>query len=348
MKMLDSFKIALLALALALSGNAMAQAPELAEGHPVQYTVVTGDTLWDIAARFLKDPWRWKEIWRQNPAIENPDLIYPGDQLVLRYDGDQPYLEHLSGRDRAARKTVKMTPAIYIEKLDDAIPAIPPQVIMPFLTDPRIIEAGGLSDAAYITEGVGGAIVMGLHDEAYARNINGIKGDRFKILRQGQALVDPDTKETVAYEAIYLGDAEILHPGDPARMRITKSTQEISPADRLVPAPKQVSFPYFQPEAFRQPLNARIITSYGGIDETGTGRVVTISAGEADGLKPGHVLQILREGGTSKDPVTGKSYSVPPEQTGVLMVFKAFSEASYALIMRSKWSIHVNDRVVNF
>jgi len=69
-------------LLLAATGLAQAQV-QLKEGHPQSYTVVAGDTLWDISGKFLSEPWKWKEIWKANPQIHNPDLIYPGDALTL-------------------------------------------------------------------------------------------------------------------------------------------------------------------------------------------------------------------------------------------------------------------------
>ncbi|MEO6186682.1 MAG: LysM peptidoglycan-binding domain-containing protein, partial [Steroidobacteraceae bacterium] len=52
---------------------------------PLSYTVKRGDTLWDISAMYLRDPWLWPEIWHVNPAVQNPHLIYPGDVLALAY-----------------------------------------------------------------------------------------------------------------------------------------------------------------------------------------------------------------------------------------------------------------------
>lgn len=54
----------------------------LPEGVQV-YTIVRGDTLWDLAQRFLGDPYRWPQIWEANRYILDAEWIYPGDPLVL-------------------------------------------------------------------------------------------------------------------------------------------------------------------------------------------------------------------------------------------------------------------------
>jgi hypothetical protein len=64
--------------------NATGQ-PEAAPGKKTDgtYTIKQADTLWDISNTFLKDPFLWPLIWKQNPYITNPDLIYPGNLLVI-------------------------------------------------------------------------------------------------------------------------------------------------------------------------------------------------------------------------------------------------------------------------
>lgn len=91
----------LLALLLLASAGLAHGQVQLREGFPQQYTVVTGDTLWDISGKFLREPWKWPELWQANPQIENPNLIYPGDSLTLVYINGQPRLTLNRGASRA-------------------------------------------------------------------------------------------------------------------------------------------------------------------------------------------------------------------------------------------------------
>ncbi len=347
MKILNTIKFTLLLAAFTVSISVSAATVELADNHPVDYTVVEGDTLWDISAKFLKDPWRWPEIWRQNDHIKNPDLIYPGDRLVLRYNNGQPYLEHLSGRERAAKKVVKMSPAVYIEKLDNAIPAIPPQVIMAFLQERQVVESRNLEKLGYVTEGINHEVVLGALSDMYARKVDGAPGTRYKIVRMRGALVNPDNKKVIAYETETLGEAEMIRPGDPAKLHIVKSSKEVNQGDRLIPAVTKLTLPYYHPKPFREPISMYVLGAVSEMAEYGPGDVVTLSAGSEQGLEPGHVLQTMRDRGVQRDPVTKEKYRLPIERSGIIMIFKTYGKISYGLIMRSSQGVLVNDRVIS-
>lgn len=47
------------------------------------HTVDQGDTLWDLAAKYLGSPWKWQEIWERNRFLTNPHYIYPGIEIVV-------------------------------------------------------------------------------------------------------------------------------------------------------------------------------------------------------------------------------------------------------------------------
>jgi hypothetical protein len=57
-------------------------AQEKKEGEEI-YTIKQGDTLWDISAKFLKDPFLWPKLWQRNQYITNPHWIYPGQPVRL-------------------------------------------------------------------------------------------------------------------------------------------------------------------------------------------------------------------------------------------------------------------------
>ncbi len=282
-------------LALLLATPALADTLKLQENAPETYVVVKGDTLWDISGRFLKDPWRWPQIWNLNrEEIKNPHWIYPGDLIVLDRSGKEPRLSLVRGGQNGMQ-TVKLSPGVRTTEIgSDAIPAIPIRVIHPFLSQPRVVPLGALDDAPYILGTNAERVVLGSGDEAFATG--GKEGVRnWNVLRPGKELYDPETNEVLGYEVEYLGDARTLVEGAPQKIRITQSVQEILPRDKLVEAADSSTFEYM-PHAPEGPVNGRIISAYGGMSDSGRYQTVVINRGSRDGLEAGHVLAVYREG----------------------------------------------------
>jgi LysM repeat protein len=123
------------------TANRVAQAgvplADLAPNAPDSHTVQRGDTLWGISTLFLKSPWRWPELWGMNlQQIRNPHLIYPGQVLVLEKKDGRATLRVATGGEGAPTNTVKLSPRVRAELLENgAIAAIPLHLIGPFLTE---------------------------------------------------------------------------------------------------------------------------------------------------------------------------------------------------------------------
>ncbi len=329
-------------LPILFSATALADTVRLQDNAPNRYTVVKGDTLWGISGRFLKDPWKWPQLWKMNrKEIKNPHRIYPGDVLVLDRNG--PFLRLV----RTERPTVKLSPTVRVEEDGHAIPSISPADIGPFLTQPLVIEENGLDKAPRIVRTEEGRVILGAGNTAYAEGIKVEDGDNWQVYRPGKALVDPDTKEVLGYQAIYLGNALLTRDGEPATIRITKSVEEINVGDRLVQAPP-VGFPSYVPHAPENQVKGRIVAALGGIAEFGQNAIVAINKGSRDQMEVGHVLALYRAGETVKSELnSGGTLTLPDERYGLAFVFRTFDKVSYALVVRTNRPVQLYDYVKN-
>ena len=357
--------ITVTALLLTASAPTWADEVQLKPDHPERYTVVKGDTLWDISTHFLKSPWHWPKIWKINDQIKNPHLIYPGDVIVFRMVDGKPELSVLrketlpvlpavgkTPEDTAVStaptdgRTVKLGPQVHGESLEAAIPTISPNTIMPFLTRPLVVDKDELDDAGYVTTGLDDRIALGNGSQFYARGLKDEDTEHYLIFRPGKAIRHPDTGELLAFEALYLGDARRLEPGDPSKLVVTAAKQEIIPTDRLLVAPKKASLPYYYPHAPKTQVEGRIVSALNAVAEIGSFGVIGISLGTREGIEEGTVLRVMRHVGTHKDPVTRQRYKMPDEESALVMVFRTYEKMSYALVMTATRPVHMLDAVV--
>lgn len=313
---------------------------QLQEGHPTEYVVVKGDTLWDISGRFLRSPWRWPEVWNVNPQIDNPHLIYPGDVVYLTWVDGQPRL----GLKRGIRK---LSPEVRVQPLQQPIPAIPLRDIASFLNDNLVTDQDVLDSAPYVIGGRNESIIAGSGDRVYARGKPVDETVRVQSLyRPARQYTHPVTGEFLGFELYKVADAQITAQGDDVlTLDIRSSHEEVRKLDRLLPSGEERIQSVFYPQPGASLDDALIIDVLGGVAKVGQFDAVALSIGAADGVETGHVFAIYKKGEKIKDPVNGELLSLPAERAGELMVFKVFERVSYGLVLKATNVISVGDEL---
>ena len=319
---------------------------------PEQYIVKKGDTLWDIAGKFLSKPWYWPEIWHSNPDIKNPHLIYPGDVITLYYVDGQPRLGINIANTAAPSRSGKLSPSIHSYPLTEHDVGVPIRAIRPFLIRPQIIAEEQLKQAPHILDSEEHRLIYGSGDRLYVRNLTEAEpGAQYSVFRPGQPLVDPDTKELLGFQAIYASDAEVVRAGSPATIQLHHSVREVLRGDRLLPLDPGARGMYFTPKSAPANTRGKIISLFDAISQVAQYQIAVVNLGSREGLETGQVLSVKQKGRTILDAYhqekQDKNITLPMEETGLMMIFRSFEKVSYGLIMESRKPIRIGDTVTN-
>jgi len=286
------------ALLTALIAMPVVAQVELNPNHPKTYTVRRGDTLWGIAGRFLRDPWRWSEIWDANREVGDPNLIYPGDVLTLYYKSGQPRIGFAGGM-----RTVKLSPRVRVTQLQAPVPTVPIGSIRPFLTRAYVLDKAEIDASPYVVSLPDGRVLGGSGDRVYVRSIFGGADGRYQVVRPGGPYQDPDNGDILGYQALYIADATLERPGDPASLRIDSMALETEIGDRVLPAATEEPLQTFYPRPGPPGRRARIISVLNGVTQIGLHNVVVLNLGSDQGIETGHVFDIFNGGELVQDRV---------------------------------------------
>jgi len=335
---------------------------------PSAYTVVKGDTLWDISGRFLTKPWYWPRIWDYNPQIQNPHLIYPGDVISIEYVDGQPALRLTRDGDQlgtgdpngggfdgsggsgtayeVAGANGRLSPRIRVESLNEAIPTIPADAIEQFLIRPNVVTKRQLRDAPYVIGNADDRLISALGQQIFVRGELNHNQSTYGIFRKTGQLRDPASGRLLGYEVTHVAEAKLLNLGDPSTMLISSNSRETIAGDLLLPSANDGMAHTYTPRMPGLNGEGRVVSLVDAISQSGRDQIITLNMGKDIGLQVGDVLAIESRGRSMIDRSGPRKFDrvrMPNQRTGVVMVFQTFDEVSYGLIMESTRPVKKND-----
>ncbi|RCU45383.1 LysM domain-containing protein [Corallincola holothuriorum] len=340
---------------------------ELNPDYPETYIVQKGDTLWDISSMFLKTPWLWPKLWQANPQIDNPHLIYPGDELQLVWINEQPKL--VKSKPSSTR-IVKLGPKVRTSEPKAPIPTIPLKEIRPFLIYEQVLSEEEIASLPYVLGTNDGTTRSSYPQTMYAKGVDAPQGQLFGIYRPGEALMHPETEELLGYEAKLVAIAKSMPAGNFTKLEIVESKYEVRNGDKLIPVLEREVLPaFFEPHEPNRLVKGHIIHTANYSKYVGKFDVVAMSIGENHNIEAGHVLAIMQPGAVMYDePPERPQYEddanalekmaiefgdeevivqLPDERVGELLVFRVYEKVSYGLIMRTDKPVKQLDIVTN-
>jgi hypothetical protein len=314
---------------------------------PGAYIIEKGDTLWDLAAKWFKDPFLWPQIWDENRYILDSHWIYPGDPLVVP---GRPTVVPPQG-ELPTPPIVEITP-MPDKPAPTPVPAPPlPNPLVPMADATDLYCSGFIDPAAQprdLTivardiERIGlaeGDVVFLSHGQDTGIH----SGDELFITRRGGTVFHPSTGQPMGTLIRRLGQARVLiaHPTRSTAL-ITTSCEDIREGDELmprenIPVPMRTALPPFDrldPTPSGGPTGY-VVSTKDEVPEIGAGHIIYTDLGKANGLHPGDVLALYRE----------RTEGLPRMNLGQAVVITVNDETSAARVVKSARESVVGDRV---
>lgn len=309
------------------------------------YEVRKGDTLWSISSREMSDPFSWPKIWKENPEIKNPDLIYPGQRIRL----PQLYIQKEIIPMPAPTSTVRAIPAPEIKPQPQVKKEeIPVKIIKPaekeyLLGRDTLISSGYISDSIESRGQVIGSPpereLLGKVDYAYIKTLDPVRtGDRFYIVRPAGKVKHPETGAMMGYLIDVRGIARVVgRESGETKAEITTSYNDIAVGDLLfdyyeVDLPLQIAVGDVQRQNLRNPdITGFIIATKERRVSSAQPDIVYIDKGRKSGIVPGDIFAMTARA----------KFNTP---NGYLQVISAKESTSTAIIRKAHKEVYVGDR----
>ena len=354
------------------------------EEAPQTYIVEEGDTLWDISSIFLEQPWLWPQLWRLNPEISNPHLIYPGDVLRLVYDEQgepqliveqepvvqEPVVTEVVEAKPKVKPTIKLSPQLRKQMKKEPIQTLPLNVIAPYMQYDHLLTQAEIDELPHVLGNDDGQ-KSGIDNHKLYVNDDLDVGKSYAIYHIGDEIIDPETELPLGFDVKLTGTAQAIRAGDmanrrPSTLLVNSANREIRSGNVVMPINDGQLLPsFFTMQTADESIRGMIVKSSSDGREFGKLEVIMINRGSNDMVKVGDILSIKRQSPAIVETRNGPEYkktasrwarmstsdeaeyNMPEESLGHVMVFKVYENAAMALIMRTSKPIRLQDVVVS-
>jgi hypothetical protein len=344
--------------------------PTYPEGSEV-YTIVRGDTLWELAQRFYGDPYLWPQLWENNQYILDAHWIYPGDPLLIgveveevetlaEVDVDEPPLvpnepaereDGILGADSRVGGPLPLGTATdiycsgYIGDVDEEFPfsiiGSEYENLTPRLDGGETFLKGSFGATDTVRYGMAtGDIVYLDGGRAGGMEI----GSEYTVIAPTHTVKHPETKQVLGRLYRYNGRvrvlslqentaiAEIVHACDAVVVGALLRPFEPEPVPLArVREPRPVNYPTTSEKLEGAPV---VVMSKDDIVALGEDHVVFIDRGADQEVNPGDIFTIYRR---------NRKPGLPPVVVGELAVLSVHEHSSVAKIISSRYTVYVGD-----
>ena len=340
---------------------------------PPTYTVMPGDTLWSISSLHLSDPFNWPKLWNVNPSVTNPDLIYPGNILMLpngkpveAVQAPAPPVaeakpEETAKEEEAPPPAPEEQPAVAQQQPEEQkTPEIesPVEEAMTHAKELLIQSSGFIAtESLPVTARVVGTFnnrtIFSDRDSIYLKPESGAsleENGRYTIYRRIQKVVHPVTKRKIGELIQILGEVEVQEarsPGsDVATGVVVKTFDAIEPGDAVMPTREVEAAPTTPVvEGAGGSLNGWILAIKGGLQMAGESYVVYIDRGESSGVVAGDHFGVYRKGEQTPAYAPVANVQLPDRQIGELEILSVQRETATALLTKATDTVALGDLI---
>lgn len=305
-------------------------------GAPEEYTILKGDTLWDLSQKFLNNPWYWPKIWSLNPGIENPHWIYPGNKLrIVPGEGgaqapaqvqappeqgvdatsasaaEEPQAPGLDATEASTSVTPPVSADLEVVGKDSrenkaALNSVSMSGKLAFTPPPVVtVRASGLvtpeelANAGHLDASFEEKEMLATYDTAYVDfrgEVPAKPGDKLIIFRPDGTIMNPVTHRKVADQTKTVGVVKVLSVQGNQATVQVERTFEEIARGDLV-RPWTPQDKRVAPKANTADVSGIIVQAVNpGLSTFGEANEVFIDKGSSDGVQEGNTFAVVRHG----------------------------------------------------